>query len=599
MERFRKLALANAGATYLLVVVGAVVRATGSGLGCPDWPRCHGSWIPPLERTALIEYSHRTLAAVVGLLVLGLVVVAWRDRRRGPARVRWSLAALGLVAFQAWLGRVVVLRELEPLWVTAHLGAAMALLALVVFLAVPEGRRGRADVGLARRLWAGAAGVYLLVILGAFVRGAGAALVFPDWPLMDGELLPGLGSPARLYHFAHRAVALVVGAYLLYLVVYLRRRADPGSPSPLAGRGAGGGAPMEAGDPQGGAAAEAALVKVAWTLLGLYVVQSLAGAATIWFGLHPAARVAHVGLAALVWVTAVLLALLGSRWEAAERLRAYAALTKPRIIELLLVTTVPSMVLAAGGWPGWRLVLATLAGGTLSAAGANAINSYLDRDIDRKMRRTSWRPLPTDRIEPSRALAFGIGLGAAGFLWLWVTVNPLAAALATAALVFYVVVYTLLLKRSTAHNIVIGGAAGAVPVLVGWAAVTGRLDPAAWVLFAIVFYWTPPHFWALALRYREDYRRAGVPMLPVVRGVADTTRRILRYTVVLVAVTLLLYPVAGMGALYLGAALGLGAYFIWEAWRLSRAPERSMALFRYSIVYLALLFISIGADRVV
>ncbi|MDP8959952.1 MAG: heme o synthase [Actinomycetota bacterium] len=284
---------------------------------------------------------------------------------------------------------------------------------------------------------------------------------------------------------------------------------------------------------------------------------------------------------------------------APERVRAYLALTKPRIVELLLVTTVPAMVVAAGGWPGTWLVVATLLGGTLSAAGANAINNFLDRDIDEHMARTARRPLPTGRILPRHALAFGAVLGTAGFLWLWATVNLLAAGLAASALLFYVFVYTLLLKRSTSRNIVVGGAAGAVPVLVGWAAVTGGLDPAAWVMFAIVFYWTPPHFWALALRHREDYRKAGVPMLPVVKGSAFTSRQILIYSLVLVAVTLLMYPVAGLGLLYLVAAAALGAYFIWEAWRVYRDPRRSMALFRYSTAYLALLFLSMGVDRII
>jgi len=226
---------------------------------------------------------------------------------------------------------------------------------------------------------------------------------------------------------------------------------------------------------------------------------------------------------------------------------AYFALTKPRIIELLLITTVPAMVLAAGGWPGWWPVLATLIGGSLSAGGANAINNWFDRDIDEVMRRTRRRPLPRHEIEPVAALRFGIVLGAAGFVWLWAFTNLLAAALSTAALLFYVLVYTIGLKRRTAQNIVIGGAAGAVPPLVGWAAVTGELGLPAWVLFALVFYWTPPHFWALALRFEDDYAKAGVPMLPVVRGTKQTIQSILLYSVTMVLLSLLLVPVGRMG----------------------------------------------------
>lgn len=280
-------------------------------------------------------------------------------------------------------------------------------------------------------------------------------------------------------------------------------------------------------------------------------------------------------------------------------LGAYVALTKPRIIELLLITTVPAMVLAEGGWPGTWLVIATLIGGTLSAGGANAINNYFDRDIDVVMRRTSHRPLPRDAIPASSALWFGIVLGVIGFLWLWLFVNLPAGLLATAALLFYVLVYTMALKRSTPQNIVIGGAAGAVPVLVGWAAVTGSLAPAAWLLFGIVFCWTPPHFWALAIRYKDDYASAGVPMLPVVVGEQRTTWYILGYSLLLTAVSLLLWPVAPTGALYPIAALILGALFVVEAARLIRTPERSMALFRYSTIYLAVLFAVIWVDTAI
>jgi protoheme IX farnesyltransferase len=278
---------------------------------------------------------------------------------------------------------------------------------------------------------------------------------------------------------------------------------------------------------------------------------------------------------------------------------AYFALTKPRIIELLLITTVPSMILAAGRWPGTWAVVATLIGGSLSAGGANALNNYLDRDIDQVMRRTRSRPLARQVVSPASALVFGIVLGVAGFAWLWMTTNALAASISTAALLFYVFVYTLSLKRTSVQNIVIGGAAGAAPALVGWAAVTGSLDLPAWVLFLIVFYWTPPHFWALAIRYREDYERAGVPMLPVVAGVEATTRKMLLYTGLMVAISLLLVPVAGMRWIYLAAAIGLGAWFLWDTWRVYRRPEDAMRLFTTSTVYLSALFASVALDVLV
>lgn len=278
---------------------------------------------------------------------------------------------------------------------------------------------------------------------------------------------------------------------------------------------------------------------------------------------------------------------------------AYIALMKPRIIELLLITTVPAMVLAAGGWPGTWLVLATLVGGTLSAGGANALNNYHDRDIDDLMGRTSHRPLPTSRVTPGNACVFGWTLGTLGFFWLWMTTNLLAAAISLAALIYYVYVYTVGLKRLTLQNIVIGGAAGAAPALVGWAAVTGSLDVSAWVLFAIVFAWTPPHFWALALRYREDYERAGVPMLPVVRGAGPTTVRISTYIGVTVLFSLALVPSAQMGWIYLVAAVGLGVWFMIESFVLHLRPDRAMRLFNVSNLYLALLFAAAMVDHLV
>ncbi len=285
--------------------------------------------------------------------------------------------------------------------------------------------------------------------------------------------------------------------------------------------------------------------------------------------------------------------------SARSKAASYFALTKPRIIELLLITTVPSMVLASGRWPGLWPVLATLIGGSLSAGGANALNNYVDRDIDQIMKRTRSRPLARQEVPPSNALVFGIALGVAGFVWLWVTTNLLAAAIATAALLFYVFVYTLKLKRTTTQNIVIGGAAGAAPALVGWAAVTGSLDLPAWVLFLVVFYWTPPHFWALAIRYRDDYEKAGVPMLPVVAGVEATTRKMLLYTGLMVAISLLLVPVAGMRWIYLSAAIALGAWFLWDTWRVYRRPEDAMRLFTTSTVYLSALFGAVMLDVLV
>jgi protoheme IX farnesyltransferase len=284
-----------------------------------------------------------------------------------------------------------------------------------------------------------------------------------------------------------------------------------------------------------------------------------------------------------------------------NRLGAYVALTKPRIIELLLVTTVPTMIVAERGMPSPWLIAATVLGGTLAAGGANAINMYVDRDIDKVMDRTKNRPIATGVIEPRSALIFAIAIEVVAFLFLWSAVNLLSAVLAVAACLFYVFVYSLWLKRSSSHNIVIGGAAGAVPVLIGWTAVTNRLDWAPIVLFGVIFYWTPPHFWALAIRYREDYAKVDVPMLPVVASFRTTAWRILLYTLLLVGLTVLFAPVAGMGDLYLVSALGLGAVFTYMAVKLLRdnSPAVAMRLFTWSISYITLLFGAIAVDQLI
>jgi protoheme IX farnesyltransferase len=281
-------------------------------------------------------------------------------------------------------------------------------------------------------------------------------------------------------------------------------------------------------------------------------------------------------------------------------------LTKPRIIELLLVTTVPVMFLAAGGAPPLWPVVATLVGGTLAAGSANTLNCVIDRDIDEAMRRTRRRPLPTHSVAPAAALLFGLVLGAVATVWLGVTVNWLSASLALAANLFYVVVYSLVLKRRTAQNIVWGGAAGCFPALIGWTAVTGSLAWTPVVLFLVVFFWTPPHFWALALRYRDDYAAAKVPMLPVVATERAVTTQIVAYSWVMVALSLLLWPVAGTGWVYLAAAAVLGSAFLVEAYRLyglarrgvSGVALRPMRLFHWSNSYLALLFVAVALDAV-
>ena len=284
-----------------------------------------------------------------------------------------------------------------------------------------------------------------------------------------------------------------------------------------------------------------------------------------------------------------------------QQLGGYVALTKPRIIELLLVTTVPTMVVAERGLPSLWLVAATVIGGTLAAGGANAINMYVDRDIDAVMERTRNRPLVNGVVTPRNALVFAVGIEVAAFVWLWALVNLLSAVLAVAACLFYVFVYTLWLKRTSERNIVIGGVAGAVPVLIGWSSVTNSLDWAPVVLFAVIFYWTPPHFWALAIKYKDDYSSVNVPMLPSVASLRTTAIRILAYTLLLWALTILFWPVAEMGWIYGASALVLGALFTWFAVALYRdqSTRSAMRLFGWSITYVTLLFGAMALDQLV
>jgi protoheme IX farnesyltransferase len=592
MTRFAKLTIAAAVATLVLISVGGLVRATDSGLGCPDWPLCFGDWIPPADLHAWIEHSHRLIAAVfVGPLVgaVGLITV-FTHRRRDLPLLAAAVVAGVLVIVQSLLGAAVVLEGLAAELVTAHLGMALVVLAATIFIAdrATNGPMPAANVRpfLGRIVAVTAVAIFAQMLLGSWVTGHHAGLAYADFPLMNGAILPTVFGNEQAVHFAHRLMSLVVAGLVAWTAIAVLRSTDAPLPRRLAHL-------------------MAILVVVQIALGGLNVISRLSA-----FFVVP-----HLAVGAALWGASVWLLLATRRLRTAEvrarqpaadresgagdTVRAYIALTKPRIIELLLVTTVPTMVLAQGGVPHWWLMTAVVLGGTLAAGGANAINMYVDRDIDDLMRRTRHRPLPMHSVTPTRALAFGIGLSVVAFAFLALTVNLLSAVLALSATAFYVFVYTMWLKRSTPQNIVIGGAAGCVPVLVAWAAVTGEVGLPALVLFAIVFYWTPPHFWALALRYRGDYAAARVPMLPVVRGEAETARQIVLYTIALIAVSLLLLPAAGMGWIYLVAAVVLGGSFLLQALRLRADAgngRAAISLFRYSISYLTLLFAAIAAD---
>jgi protoheme IX farnesyltransferase len=625
VTRFQKLALATVVMTVLLVTIGVIVRATDSGMGCPDWPLCHGQVIPPLDDyKAWIEWVHRTVAAVIGLMILGVAFLAWKDHRHQRSILIPSILAVLLVGFQAWLGRETVRLNNSGESVTAHLAAAMALLGLLVYVTVrafyPARIEGR---GASQRFTLlasfSAIATYALLLFGSHVTAQNAALVFPDWPLMNGVVIPisaGTDAAVRpLYeaHALHRYVAVIVGliTWATALAAWRTQRDHP------------------------------TLVRIALAIAVLFPIQALIGGLQVVTRLAEWTQTLHLALGAIIWTLAAALAVaayydartatvpaegvVGAGGTGAggddagttprtrgDTVRAYVALTKPRIIELLLITTVPAMVLATRDIPSmslpeWlRLAFWTLLCGSLAAGSANAINQYLDRDIDLVMSRTRRRPLPAHSVAPENAVVFGIVLGIISIALMTWFVNLVAAFLTLLAIAFYVVVYTVMLKRTTPQNIVIGGAAGALPPVIGWAAITGRVEVPALLLFALVFYWTPPHFWALALRIRKDYEAAKVPMLPVVKGVPETARQIALYTLLLVAISLVFFAVARMGAIYLVAAIVLGAIFLWRAYGLVRqsdSPEGSLIqairLYKYSISYLTLLFVAVAVDSLV
>jgi protoheme IX farnesyltransferase len=590
----RRLAWTGATLAFGLIVLGGVVRITGSGMGCGEhWPRCDGEWFPPLDLPTLIEIGHRWVAALVSLLVFAVALVAWRQHRDQPALWSPALLAVALLVSQVLLGAVTVKLALPPWVIITHLANAMLLLAALMVVglraAAPEGsaapgpgpRHGAHGLALAT-----AAFGFVVILFGAQVANFNAGLLCRGFPFCDGGILPPASSLAAL-HWAHRVLAFAFLGLTLVMVSRVSRRSDaPGRK----------------------------LRRAAGMVLAATVAQVGVAAAMVLHLLPPTLRALHLLLGTLVWAALVLLVFHSRRTpapdaaaletESGTRQPSLAAdlvtLTKPRIISLLLVTTIAPMFITPAGLPSWSQILWVILGGYLMAGGANAINMWFDRDIDTRMTRTKLRPIPAGRISAGFGLAFGVALGLAAFAVFWYRVNGLSAWLALGGLLFYVFIYTIWLKRISPQNIVIGGAAGAFPPLVGWAAMTGRLDLAAVYLFAIIFYWTPPHFWALALIKQADYARAGIPMMPVVCGEARTKYEMMVYTLMLLPLTIMPSLFGALGVFYGVAAAILGARLLWYCVRLLREPSITPVawqMYRYSLLYLAFLFVAMGIDR--
>src|SRR5579872_6022254 len=616
MRRDRFVVFAWALLAYNIAVIawGAFVRASFSGDGCgAHWPNCGSAVFPDAHHLPMvIEFVHRVSSGLAILLVIALAICAWTAfPARHPVR-RAALAAVAFTFSEALIGAILVLYKYvahnpsiyRALAMSMHLTNTFVLLACLTLTAWwASGYRairlkGQGPLGFALAL--GLAGALILGISGAIT--ALGDMLFPAKSLLQGlhdDLAPTANLLVRLRLF-HPLIATSVGLYLLLLAglaSHLR-------PSPNTGRFA------------------------RWIGVAFFV-QMAAGFLNYLLKAPVGMQLVHLLLADATWIVLVLLAASAlaedvTQVEAASAdpefelrrialgaagWRDYVALTKPRVISLLLFTTLAAMFIArpafaaASHGRGLLLLLAVAIGGYMAAGAANAVNMVIDRDIDGRMKRTSERPTVTQKIPSASALWFAFALAGGSFVILWAAANLLSAVLALAGLVFYVIVYTMLLKRRTWHNIVIGGAAGAFPPLVGWAAVTGNLSSAlAWYLFAINFVWTPVHFWALALLLKEDYAFVGVPMLPVVRGDRATVVQIGGYAVVTALVSLLpLFVHPGLGLFYLCAALLLNGALLAQSLRLYQRIERPRAssLFHYSMVYLALLFLVMAVDRAI
>jgi protoheme IX farnesyltransferase len=574
--RVERLAALAAGAVALRLVASGVQRVAP------------GAWL---------DWGERALVGLAWLLVLATAAAVWaRQRDRLGLLVAVSLAPVGLLA-QATVETLV---DSAVLVDVARLGLGLLTLGLLVWTATTAGvlrlrlqlelqagrentrRAASAQLRFFRRVAEITSGlVFLALVSGAAVRAVGASWACVGFPTCNdlGVLPLGRGGPLMDLHLYHRLLSLTAAALVGWLAIEAQRVRNQ------------------------------MLARAALGLAGLTLLEAIVGANAVLTGVPAAAELLHLGLGVAVWASAVRLLAVAAQPSLEvsvprsvglpSTLDAYVQLTKPRVMSLLLVTTAAAMVVAARGLPRLDLLVATLVGGALMSGGAGAINHYVDRDIDPLMGRTAWRPIPSGRVSPRRALVFGLVLSLLATCVLVAFVNPLAAALALVGLFGYVGVYSLWLKRSTPSNIVIGGAAGAVPPLVGWAAVTGDVGLTAWYLFAIVFFWTPPHFWALALLIKHHYARAQVPMLPVVRGEAETRWQILLYAVLVVALTLVLPPLGLMGLPYFVSALLLGGWFVWTAVRLWRdaTPAAARHVYISSILYLFALFAAMAVDR--
>jgi len=593
--RFRYLLLITSVLTYLTIVFGGISRVAADSLICPTWISCYSSWFPIVETGSLIQYLHLMTSSLTGPMILLSVIIAF-IRYRTIKLINLPLQiAVVLLGVQTFLGAFLAKSESLPDLTAFHFGLALWVLALITISTVvifvlkfdsdQQVRLSFKSPFAKISLWSLGL-IFLVLISGAIVTNSGHGSTCLTWPLCDGLTIPT--NSIGWVNMIHR-IAVGLGAIVMILMLVNAWKTQR---------------------------TQRAILTAATSTTVLYFSQAFVGAIKTIRNSGAELVGLHEATAAAVLASAVLLCVfvgLASRTKEEEieeseipiynkqRIKDLLSLTKPIVVLLLLFTTYAGMVIGAREIPSIGITFWTMLGGALAAGGSGAVNQYIDRFVDQKMTRTAKRPIASGRMTSAEGLAFGVSLLFIAFFLMAGFVNLLAALLSLAGMIYYVLLYSIFLKTTTIQNIVIGGGAGAIPPLVGWAASTGGLDAGAWYLFLIIFMWTPPHFWALALVRTKDYANAGIPMLPVVKGELVTRQQIFIYTILLAITTIMMYVLDLAGVVYLVLAILLGIWLILTAWKVLKKGGNKIAwkMYRYSSMYLAFLFLALMVDALI